>query len=444
MYRKQQGSGLIIVLLLIVLAGVGAFIGLKFLRPASTLMVPMPPAPVASTVPTEGTIAVTLDTQNPTKQVGSQFTVDVMLENTSEAVNVISTNLQYPKDQVKVKNIQTLGQDQHLMWISKKDSPDEGTIQLITGAPNPGVTADAKGIILAKVTFEVTSAIDDTNFAIAPTEVKLISNETNKEIKSEGISFSFKKVLGVTSGGSLSFTPTAVTVAPGCNFDLIVNYDTGGNPFVGIDAVFSFDTAKIQVAGVNKSDNLPDQYYTPQLITSSPTYIWLNYLAPNSYSYNKKGTLGKVTFKAADSAAEGSTIVTFKYDPNNPQNTSDSNIVYSQTQDILSSVTGTTVTIKKGSGCSFTSIPSTTPQATSTPLPSSETTATTSAIEISDTDGDTNKDGKIDLLDISVIFSHFNKVEKSQTGDFNHDGKINALDFSALVHLLIKKKVISV
>lgn len=55
--------------------------------------------------------------------------------------------------------------------------------------------------------------------------------------------------------------------------------------------------------------------------------------------------------------------------------------------------------------------------------------------------GDGNKDGKIDLTDMSVLLSKFNKDDKSEA-DLNGDGKINSFDFSMMINLLIENKVI--
>ena len=55
--------------------------------------------------------------------------------------------------------------------------------------------------------------------------------------------------------------------------------------------------------------------------------------------------------------------------------------------------------------------------------------------------GDGNGDGKIDLVDLSVLFSQFNKHIKGAV-DMNGDGVINTFDFAILRKLLIEKKVI--
>ena len=57
--------------------------------------------------------------------------------------------------------------------------------------------------------------------------------------------------------------------------------------------------------------------------------------------------------------------------------------------------------------------------------------------------GDGNNDGKINLVDLSVLLSDFNKTAGFRKGvDLNGDGKINTFDFSLMRNLLIEKKVI--
>jgi hypothetical protein len=57
--------------------------------------------------------------------------------------------------------------------------------------------------------------------------------------------------------------------------------------------------------------------------------------------------------------------------------------------------------------------------------------------------GDGNGDGKIDLTDLSILLSDFNKTSGFRTGiDLNKDGKINTFDFSLMRNLLIQKGII--
>lgn len=57
--------------------------------------------------------------------------------------------------------------------------------------------------------------------------------------------------------------------------------------------------------------------------------------------------------------------------------------------------------------------------------------------------GDGNKDGKINLVDLSILLADFNKNSGIRTNiDMNGDGKVNVFDFSLLKNLLIQNGVI--
>lgn len=74
------------------------------------------------------------------------------------------------------------------------------------------------------------------------------------------------------------------------------------------------------------------------------------------------------------------------------------------------------------------------PTPTLSPIPSTTPTPGT---------GDGNKDGKVDLIDLSVLLTDYNKNQGFRISiDMNGDGTINAFDFGLLRNLLIQKGVI--
>ena len=56
--------------------------------------------------------------------------------------------------------------------------------------------------------------------------------------------------------------------------------------------------------------------------------------------------------------------------------------------------------------------------------------------------GDGNRDGKIDLIDLSVLLSNFNRGVSIPELDANGDGVINVFDFSALIKIFIANGII--
>lgn len=47
--------------------------------------------------------------------------------------------------------------------------------------------------------------------------------------------------------------------------------------------------------------------------------------------------------------------------------------------------------------------------------------------------GDTNGDGKVNILDFNIVASHFGEAGTNTPGDTNHDGKVDILDFGMVV-----------
>ena len=87
-----------------------------------------------------------------------------------------------------------------------------------------------------------------------------------------------------------------------------------------------------------------------------------------------------------------------------------------------------------------TPIPTPTPSPTSTPTPAPSPSPTPTFLL-----GDGNGDGVIDLADLSVLFSDFNKTSGFRIAiDLNSDGIINTFDFSLMRLLLIQYGIIRV
>lgn len=97
-------------------------------------------------------------------------------------------------------------------------------------------------------------------------------------------------------------------------------------------------------------------------------------------------------------------------------------------------------TIKITSGAPSAPIPAPTTKPSPSPFPTS--TPRPSATPIPGT-GDGNKDGKINLADMSVLLTDFNKESGFRVNiDMNGDGKINTFDFALMRNLLIQRGVI--
>lgn len=95
-----------------------------------------------------------------------------------------------------------------------------------------------------------------------------------------------------------------------------------------------------------------------------------------------------------------------------------------------------------------TPVPTTTPTPLPTPSPTPAPTPTPTAVPTPSPTpqfllGDGNGDGVIDLADLSVLFSDFNKTSGFRVAiDLNSDGIINTFDFSLMRLLLIQNGII--
>ncbi len=105
--------------------------------------------------------------------------------------------------------------------------------------------------------------------------------------------------------------------------------------------------------------------------------------------------------------------------------------------DILTVTRPVTISVVSSSA-SPTPTPTSTSTPTATPIPAPSATPVPGA-----GNGDGNNDGKVNLIDLSILLSDFNKSSGFRSGiDLNGDNKINTFDFSLMKNLLIQNKVI--
>ena len=96
-----------------------------------------------------------------------------------------------------------------------------------------------------------------------------------------------------------------------------------------------------------RTSDAPDSAFAPQLAFKDDT-IKVSYLTNKNYPYQKKGTLGKITFQVADTQAEGLTAVKFKFNSGR-SDLSDSNLLLTPSKDLLAETKNAFISIKKGS-----------------------------------------------------------------------------------------------
>lgn len=86
-------------------------------------------------------------------------------------------------------------------------------------------------------------------------------------------------------------------------------------------------------------------------------------------------------------------------------------------------------------------IPSPTSSPTAQPSPSASSVPSPSPVEAK-RDGDINRDGKIDLQDLSAFLTDFGKTGPNLEADLNGDGRVSVVDYSKLLVILTQRGVI--
>lgn len=217
---------------------------------------------------------------------------------------------------------------------------------------------------------------------------------------------------------------------------------------VTVEANSDFDSANLFVAKlkfnkdllrVNKIDTSSPfiKNWTEQFYDNSTGEISLIGGIPNPGIQTNAGEAGKMAVIYLTPLKAGSADISFD----------DQSAIYrnSDNVNILTVKQGTTISIGVDEGSYSTPSYSTPSYGTpSYPTPSYPTpgSSTPPASPVPGT-GDGNGDGKIDLVDLSILLSDFNKRSGFRKGiDLNGDEVINTFDFSLMRNLLIQRGVI--
>ncbi|MFH0937109.1 MAG: hypothetical protein V1808_02365 [Candidatus Daviesbacteria bacterium] len=154
------------------------------------------------------------------------------------------------------------------------------------------------------------------------------------------------------SGAVLSLSPANGAYKKGENLAVQINIDPKGRNIDAIDALLQFDPAKLAVISIIGKVGSYNQFTFPSsTFNNSNGRIYLS-LIDMGYTgmFNSNVTFAVINFKISSSAS-GNIEVKFDFDPNNPSNTTDSNIVErNNVTDALGSVTNGFYTIKPD-GC---------------------------------------------------------------------------------------------
>lgn len=133
----------------------------------------------------------------------------------------------------------------------------------------------------------------------------------------------------------LELRPASGTFPPGSSFNVDVWLDTGGTPTDGTDAILFYDPSKLQVTTITNGTMYP----TYPGNSSSSGQVVISGISSLTSPITGSGILATISFSVLADAPPGPTEIRFDFDANNPDNTTDSNVVQHDTNlDALGSV----------------------------------------------------------------------------------------------------------
>lgn len=352
--------------------------------------------------------------------VGREVAVSIMVRSDFDSANLFVAKLKFDKDLLRVSRIDTnTGFIKN--WVEQHYDNNTGEISLAGGIPTPGIQTQVGSSGHMALIYFV--ALKEGKAAISFTDGSAIYRNYDNS-----------NVIGFKKGATITINPSATQITPtpkatlsldpsngslnrGCNYSLNVNVDTGGAQTDGTDAILLYDHSKLTATSINMGTIYAD--YPADEINSRDGKIIISGIGSVNTPFSGKGTLATVNFTVPAAAAIGATQVTFDFDPNNKAKSTDSNVVQRGTVvDVLNSVVNGKYTIGTGSCDSQT--------------PSYQSGS-----------GDGNNDGKIDLADLSILFTYLNNVKGYKGNiDLNGDGIVNGVDFGLMRNLLIQKGVV--
>lgn len=158
----------------------------------------------------------------------------------------------------------------------------------------------------------------------------------------------------IALAATLTLNPATGTVNRGCNFSVNVDMNAQGAQTDGTDAIVKYDPTRFTATTITNGSIYPD--YPGNSIDPQTGRINISGLASPEQAFSSSGTLATINFVVAQNAPTGTTTLTFDFDPNNKQKTTDSNVVERGTiADLLASVTNGTYTVGTGA-CTTTGI----------------------------------------------------------------------------------------
>lgn len=355
--------------------------------------------PLPTVAPTQANFS--LNASPSSLGVNQQSQVSVLVNSGSDAVNVVSAQMVFDKDKLEVVSIDT---DTTFIsnWVERVYDNNAGTISLIGGIPNPGYsTGSGNPGLMATVTFRSkSSGLALINFANSS---QMLKNSDNTEVTltRDGVTLNIAPsatptptaVPTATPTGTPMPTPTA-TASPTCTLSN-ARWVTSQNPvtqgaIVGLEVDVNANCTGKQVSFEIREDD--------GIVGFDP--VVNNPLTASTFTGN---------------VAKSSWVAEFQDDGvngvNNPPEYYFIAKVVGESSQAIS--VDPKLEVVKPQGGNFEK-------------------------------GDGNHDAKVNLVDLSIMFSNWNKLSGFPVEiDINDDGSINAFDFSGIVLILTQKGIIS-
>lgn len=275
---------------------------------------------------------------------------------------------------------------------------------------------------------------------------------------------------------SLSVSKSQLT--PGESFTITSSINTNTNAIVGLDLDITFDPSSIEIVSMTKGSGIPTftQVLRNTYDNATGKIAYSAYTPDRNQSVSGNLSLLVISAKVKQTATNGNYQISYAPTTVAAALSEGTNVIVNMSNASFSIATPTNTPTPTGTPSTTltpTVTPTTKPSATSTLTPTLAATETlTPTITItgqltatptftptptsassggtggsssggsssggsgssggSSKRGDLNGDGKVNILDFSIMLSRFNK-KLSGVGDLNGDGKINILDLSILL-----------
>ncbi|MBI2196780.1 hypothetical protein HYU45_04200 [Candidatus Daviesbacteria bacterium] len=123
---------------------------------------------------------------------------------------------------------------------------------------------------------------------------------------------------------SLELDPANGTFNRGCSFSLNIQLKTGGAATEGVDAIIIYDSSRLTANSITKGTIFPD--YPINNIDSATGRIAISAIASVGSPFTGSGVFAGINFTVPNSAATGTTQISFDFNPQKKDETRDSNV----------------------------------------------------------------------------------------------------------------------